>query len=90
MVRVENLESESSGRAIANQFEIFDRGKAVNFQSYQSIIVKISKGKTYLDKNKWNYSNTTSRYRNQFLRETTKETKAKIKSGEYKLVDLNK
>lgn len=29
------------------------------------------------------------KYRNQFLGETTKETQAKIDSGEYKLVNLN-
>ena len=42
-----------------------------------------------LDKTYWNYSVTTSKYRNQFLNESTKETQAKINSGEYKLVDLN-
>ena len=42
-----------------------------------------------LDKTYWNYSITTSKYRNQFLGESTKETQAKINSGEYKLVDLN-
>ena len=42
-----------------------------------------------LDKTYWNYSVTTSKYRNQFLNESTKETQAKIDSGEYKLVDLN-
>lgn len=29
------------------------------------------------------------KYRNIFLRETKKETEAKIKSGEYELVNLN-
>jgi len=43
----------------------------------------------YLDCNKWDYSVTTGRYRNQFLGETKKETQAKIDSGEYALVDLN-
>jgi len=42
-----------------------------------------------LDVNYWDYSKTTSKYRNEFLGESTKETKAKIKSGEYKLADLN-
>lgn len=46
--------------------------------------------KIYLDENYWNYSNTTGRYRNQFLNETIRETQAKIKSGEYMLVNLNK
>ena len=53
------------------------------------MIVKIDLENTYLDKKYWNFSNTTSKYRNKFLNETTKETIAKIKSGEYKLVDLN-
>ena len=43
----------------------------------------------YLDINKWDYSVTTGKYRNQFLGETKKETQAKIDSGEYALVDLN-
>jgi hypothetical protein len=63
------------------------------FQSYKSIIVVITvwpdETITELDKNYWDYSVTTGRYRNQFLEETRKETEAKIKSGEYKLVDLN-
>ena len=35
-----------------------------------------------LDKTYWNYSVTTSKYRNQFLNESTKETQAKINSGD--------
>ena len=46
-------------------------------------------GKTVLDQNSWDYSVTTGKYRNQFLNETKKETEAKIKSGEYRLVNLN-
>lgn len=59
------------------------------FQSYQSVIAFRTGSQVYLDETYWDYSTTTSRYRNIFLGETTKETKAKIKSGEYKLVDLN-
>lgn len=33
----------------------------------------------------WNYSGTTSKYRSQFLGETTAETHDKLKRGEYKL-----
>lgn len=43
-----------------------------------------------LDENKWDYSTTTGKYRNQFLGEDINETQKKIKSGEYKLADLNK
>lgn len=94
-MKVENITSHKTGRAIPNQFIIMT-SKAIYLQSYKSIIVKIAfengimgKKIVYLDKNYWNYSNTTSKYRNQFLRETTKETKRKIKEGIYKLVDLN-
>jgi len=73
-----------------NQFEIItDKGRF--FQSYRTIIVFINnKGERFLDKNSWNYSHTTSRYRNQFLNETIAETREKIKSGEYKLTNLNR
>jgi hypothetical protein len=88
-MKVENMES-SRGNKIANQFIITDdeNGKTV-FQSYKSIIVMIRHGETFLDVNKWDYSVTTGKYRNQFLNETKKETQRKINSGIYKLVDLN-
>ena len=87
--RVENFKSERSGREVANQFRIFtDEG--VYFQSYNTVIAfKPFGGKIQLDEAAWDYSVTTGKYRNQFLRETKKETEAKIKSGEYELVDLN-
>lgn len=43
----------------------------------------------YLDREMWDYSTTTGKYRNQFLGETKRETEKKIKSGEYVLTDLN-
>lgn len=77
-----------NGKEIPNQFIIYDNGKLL-FQSYNSIIVLIENGQTFLDKNKWDYSKTTGKYRNVFLNKTKKETEAKIKSGEYILKDLN-
>lgn len=72
-----------------NQFVInADNGDLI-FQSYNFIICKKSQGKVFLDENFWNYSKTTSKHRNIFLNETTKETQAKIKSGEYILTNLN-
>ena len=41
------------------------------------------------DKDSWDYSVTTGKYRNQFLGENKAETLKKIKSGEYKLAKLN-
>ena len=92
-MKVENITS-NNGNKIANQFIITDDNGNQFFQSYNSIIVK--KYNSYylkpveLDKKYWNYSNTTGKYRNIFLNETIKDTKAKIKSGEYILTDLNK
>ena len=73
-----------------NQFIIKERDIQY-FQSYDSIIVKsiFHLDKTYLDKTYWNYSKTTSKYRNQFLGETTKETQRKIDKGLHILTDLN-
>ena len=92
-MKVENIES-SKGNKIANQFVITDDKQNEYFQSYNSMIVKKDyendQVKIFLDQKYWNYSNTTGKYRNIFLGETIKDTKAKIKSGEYILTDLNK
>ena len=87
-MNVKNMLS-NNGNFIPNQFIIDDDNGNRFFQSYNSIIVKMSKDKIYLDKNKWDYSKTTGKYRNLFLWETKKETEAKIKNGEYILTDLN-
>tara|TARA_R100000329_G_C7542238_1_gene191465 strand:- start:326 stop:604 length:279 start_codon:yes stop_codon:yes gene_type:complete len=89
-VKVKQLVSIQSGNPIANQFEIYTN-KGYYFQSYNSIIYfKCSKtGKKYLDKYKWDYSNTTGKYRNQILCEGIAETREKIKRKEYILKDLN-
>lgn len=80
------------GNKVANQYTIYN-SNCTMFQSYNSIIVKTTfedgKRVVYLDEYYWNYSKTTSKYRSQFLGESTKETEAKIKSGEYKLINLN-
>jgi len=81
------------GGIVKNQFIIFTP-EAKFFQSYETIIVKTDfedgKRRVTLDENAWNYSKTTSKYRNQFLGTTTKETEKRIKTGEYILADLNK
>lgn len=76
------------GTKVPNQFIINIDNKEY-FKSYDSMIVKIENGRVYLDETYWDYSSTTSKYRNQFLGDTTKETQRKIKSGEYTLTDLN-
>ena len=89
-MKVKNLTSNRTNQLVANQFEIIDDDGNVFFQSYNSVIVALKDGKTYLDTDKWDCSKTTGKYRNQFLGETKKDTEAKIKSGEYILTDLNK
>ena len=97
MVKVKQLRSHTSGRDIPNQFimTLYETGnkKWVRqiFQSYDFIIaIKWNDGDIILlDKTYWDYSRTTGKYRNQFLGEDIKTTRKKIKSGEYRLADLN-
>lgn len=92
----------NNGTAVKNQFIITDEGRGAlgnftsreTFQSYETIIavrtVWPDMVRIELDKNSWDYSMTTGKYRNLFLGEDKKATEAKIKSGEYLLTDLNK
>jgi len=91
-MQVKNMTSLKSYNNIPNQFIIYDDNKTY-FQSYKSIIVKIERLEdkviTYLDPVYYNYSRTTSKYRNAFLGESTKEIESKIKQGVYILENLN-
>ena len=73
---------------VRNQF-VIQTDKGMVFQSYRSIVAARVDGKTYLDKETWDYSVTTRKYRNAFLGECKAETERKIKSGQYILADLN-
>lgn len=95
-MKVENFKD------VKNQFLITEEGRGANgnfirketLQSYNSIIAIKTRWpdgtRVILDKDKWDYSKTTGKYRNLFLGETKQETEKKIKSGEYILEDLNK
>ena len=91
MARVTQMTGRT-GKPVANQFVIMD-GNDLYFQSYQNIIVKCTvegdERVTYLDRDFWDYSVTTSKYRNRFLGVDTAEVKRRIKSGTYRLADLN-
>ena len=77
------------GNYIPNQFEI-STPKGLYFQSYCSIIAfRDNTGQIWLDEDSWDYSTTTGKYRNIFLREKRPETERKIANGTYKLVNLN-
>jgi len=86
-MNVQNMQS-SNGNNIANQFIITDGNKTI-FQSYQSVIAIKENGKVTLDENKWDYSVTTGKYRNEFLGEGIAVTRQKIASGVYTLENLN-
>ena len=88
-MKVSNMYS-AKGNKVPNQFIITDNNNDEYFQSYRSIIAKRSGGRIYLDEYFWDYSETTGRYRNDFLGEGIKETRAKIESGEYLLMVLNR
>ena len=85
VIRVDNM-TDNNRNAIPNQFDINGTDFRL-FQSYASPIVMRHNGKTYIFKD-YAYSKTTSKYRNQFLGETLKETNDKLKSGEYIAVDF--
>ena len=93
---VQNMQS-SRGNDVPNQFELLNvtikyKGKNYTgrvFQSYSTIIAFQSSTLTLLDESAWDYSRTTSKYRNEFLRQTTQETIKAISTGTIKLVNLN-
>jgi hypothetical protein len=88
-VTVSNMTSTRSGREVANQFVIRTEDGRY-FQSYASTIVFIdNRGQVFLDPTYWDYSVTTGKYRNEFLREGKRETQRKIDAGIYQLKNLN-
>lgn len=101
-MKVSNMVS-NKGTTVPNQFiiesETNDCYQRI-FQSYTTTICKVVnekcpdceyeyKKRILLDRDKWNYSATTAKYRNQFLGMTTKEIKKAIEAGTIELVDLN-
>ena len=73
MVKVKNLTNPKTGRAVANQFVIYDSESGEHiFQSYDSLICRVSHIKNtitfYPD---WSYSKTTIRHLNRFICEYT-------------------
>lgn len=98
-MKVENMKSDRTGKAVANQFVIMDNEhNAVWFQSYASMIARIdnSNGILFLDKNKWDYSVTTAKYRNAFVATyfnskyaSAEGIKEGIKDGKIIMTELN-
>lgn len=87
-IKVRNLVG-LNNNPVSNQFMI-DAPEGKYFQSYQTIIIFWDNdGSVTLDEDSWDYSVTTGKYRNLLLGEKKVQTERKIKSGEYKLVNLN-
>jgi hypothetical protein len=88
-IKVENMLS-SNGNKVPNQFEI-TTDEGVYFQSYKTIIAfkPYANSPVLLDRGRWDYSVTTSRYRNKFLDCDTKTVKERLNSGVYQLAELN-
>tara|TARA_R100000231_G_C5229854_1_gene136318 strand:+ start:247 stop:516 length:270 start_codon:yes stop_codon:yes gene_type:complete len=87
-VKVSNMYS-TNGNLVPNQFKIYT-SEGSYFQSYRTVIAFIdNNGKVFLDEDSWDYSRTTSKYRNLFLNKNTQEIKQLINEGEYKLKNLN-
>ena len=90
--KVIQMKSPKTFNPVANQF-IIDTPKGRYFQSYNSIIAFIPNNRNHkiqLDDYYWDYSKTTTKYRNEFLGENTQETRKKIENKTYKLTNLNK
>ena len=70
MMKVRNMTSERSGREVANQFIIED-GDRVVFQSYATPIAAYNRvsGECIVNYDYFDYSVTTSKYFNRFIKE---------------------
>lgn len=92
--KVRSLCSPKTGREVPNQFVIFI-GDREYFQSYSSIIGYIDRSdksgsvEIVLDENYWDYSRTTTKYRNEWLGWDTAKTRENIAKGVIKLANLN-
>lgn len=87
--KVKSMNSPRTGSPVANQF-LIEMGDMEVFQSYSSVIgTKDAQGNVTLDQDTWDHSVTTSKYRNQWLGLTTKETKERIADGRIQLAPLN-
>jgi len=89
-MKVENMVSQA-GNPVPNQFIIRDdKGNRI-FQSYNVIVAKVDKeGQIHLDSRYWDYSRTTTRYLNIFLRAKPGELKRAVREGKIVPEDLNK
>jgi hypothetical protein len=88
--KISNLINNNNNKEVKNQFSITTEN-GILFQSYKSIICFIDQknNKIYLDGKYYNYSTTTSKHRNNFLRVDNKTFNDNLKNNKYILTDLN-
>jgi len=84
MLKVKNMKSDR-GNTIANQFIITDtENNITTFQSYDSVIISVDDNKKVITVHPdYNYSNTTGKYRNIFMRLIGLYDMANLKGFEY-------
>lgn len=82
-VKVEKLDKQG------NQIGVRVGGHRYFFSYGRCIVWVDDSGQVHLSEQYWDYSRTTSKYRNQFLCESTQEIQSKINSGRYVLADLS-
>ena len=84
---INNMKS-NKGRTVPNQY-VIKLNNCDMFQSYETVIAIRdydsfnNKYEVYLNKEYYDYSKTTSKYRNKYLGLTTKEIEQKIKAKEF-------
>jgi hypothetical protein len=75
--------------SLANNQLVIKRGKKEIFQSYGTIIAVVENNKITLDRKKWDFSRTTTKYLGRFLGCNKADIEKRIKDGTYKLANLN-
>lgn len=85
IVKVRNLQSPRSWRAVPNQYELKCEN-GIAFQSYDTLIAVRMNGCLYLTSDH-DYSNTTSKYATEWTGYTTKERREGLKTGKFILIE---
>ena len=80
---------QSYGKTIAKIKTFYEETRTYHKGFKTKNLIIEEKIQVSLDKNYWDYSNTTGKYRNIFLGEPKKDTVKQIKIKNYELVDLN-
>tara|TARA_R110002012_G_scaffold196301_1_gene364725 strand:+ start:812 stop:1111 length:300 start_codon:yes stop_codon:yes gene_type:complete len=97
---IEKIKSKSHGFRNPHTNKIVNNHHVINlwndkkeiltrFYSYGTCIIQVINSKVKLDIHYYNYSRTTSKYRNMYLQLDSKQIAEKIASGEIELANLN-